>query len=338
MLGTATAMAQDEVPTRLLEPHAAVIAVSNPFATGFTGAIKCDLDGNLYVRPATVFGFPGSKLVSISHDGSRTVEFSPNGAPGYLRKDINDFAVGDHGHVYLLSQKCEKNECEDAILEFGSDGRYLTATTFGRSLRVARFAAFGNGLFLLTGTNRPVRSSSAKKPAFTTVPYTAVFDTSGRLIREVSLAMDEAQLPGEGRAPDEAVMPQPLQLSLTAAGEDAVYVARRTSQPTIYRVGPDGTVAHTFKVTPPTKNAWPMRIDYAGNGQLIIEFNNRLREDAFDAGHAILSLVDDRTGQRLIDYQSAPEIGLFACYVRGNFTFVGVSKEGKSEIREATPQ
>jgi hypothetical protein len=164
---------------RVLQPGSPKPVPVPPF--GRFGESKCDSSGNLYFAVGTNTARRGP-LLEISHDGSSSTAFAPpipakldaGGEIGY-----RDFAVAPSGRVYELLQN--QNDQGTVVVEFDSDGSVHHATKLDtpEHLLASSLAVFDEGTVLLKGAVRLKPSENESRG------YVALFDASGKLLREL---------------------------------------------------------------------------------------------------------------------------------------------------------
>ncbi len=335
--------AQDESPTVPLVPLEVSRVVTVPgssFAEGLIHPVMCDSEGNLYVRPASPLVTSASRVLKVSPDGQANSIFSVEKISGFppRRTEITDFAIGSNAEVYLLVRKCKDQRCDPTILVFAPDGSYRSAIKLDRAIDPARLAVFDNGSFLLTGFEEAAPRRKDTNPPRRR-PFTAIFDASGRFVSDVTLPKDAAALTSAGVRDNDArenARREAVQLGPVAARKGSIYVVRHSTNPLVYEISPSGQVVRTIEIAAPTENSWPMDLRSADNGRLVVEFNEKLGEGGWDVANAILSLVDSRTGARIIDYRSSRNLGIFGCYTGNALSFIATDTNGRSVLRYAT--
>ena len=325
----------------------------NPVAEAIFGQTKCDSRGNLYFRTGLRGGL-AAPIFKVSPEGEVKAAFSVKGVKGFERATatIYDFAVGLRGQVHLIVRKCEdgkSRKCQVDILTFSEDAAYQSATRLEleRDFDPSRLAVFPTGEFLVAGlrdkeaeTPEASVAQAAKHSPPVQEPYTAIFDSSGRVRAEVTLPLDSKRLTEGGSEKESDSLGLAVQLGMVAIGEDGnIYLSHHTARPVVYVISSSGVLLRQLQIMSPTESAWPMTMTYAAGGRLVFGFAEKLEEGLYNTGSAIYSLVDAETGERLIDYQSAPGIGgVFVCYTPSGFTFLASTKDGHMAIRQAVPR
>jgi len=323
-------------------------------AQSIAGPVKCDPQGNIYLRPSAPFQQAFTEpIVKISRDGEQKAVFKFDSIPGFEGGPVeaSDFAIGWRGQVNLVARRCKGEKtrrCEVDLVTFGEDGAYQSATKLERYLSPSQLELFTTGDFLVAGLTleQPLApdASLAEKARVANIPrrpLTLVFDGTGRVRAELGLPSDVSPIGAHGTGGEKAARDAQLEveLGMVASGEDGyVYLMRRTAKPVVYAVSAAGSVARHIQLQPPVEGMWPTALKLATGGRLVVEFASRIGDTGFDTGRAVYSLVDAETGEGVVDYESSPGVGgVFACYSANEFTFLGGTKEGGHVIRHAVP-
>ncbi len=69
---------------------------------GFSLPLKCDREGNVYIRSASSFREP---VLKVSPDGQKLADFSLASVPDWEKGEFYDFAIRPDGEVYLLAAR-----------------------------------------------------------------------------------------------------------------------------------------------------------------------------------------------------------------------------------------
>lgn len=281
-------------------------------AQSITLPIKCDSDGNVYLRnpsssPSTL------DLIKIAKDGTEKATFRYYEAPDLKRAFVEDFAVGDDGKVFELAQVSRENIY---VLRFSSDGhlegqvQLLTTARFEPS----QFVVTNDGSFFVSGTKLSSDGGAGR-------PLNFIFNGSGKLVRELSLKgdvnIDASPKSAKGSTePDSSV-----RFGSALLGQDGnVYLMRATSPAMIYVVSPGGGVARILKVNPPAPKDLPVTMMINGP-RLAIEFS---APDATDIASTTIRVLNTSTAETIRDYKIVRELSqALACYADDEFTFIG---------------
>lgn len=298
------------------------ILVQNP--------IKCDAEQNLYLRryQATDADTYSAPVIKISKDGKSPVVFSIGVAPGFERGAAFDFALGLRGEIYLLAGKSldERN-----IVKFREDGQHDSTIKLDRIFDPSQLAVFLSGEFLISGVKLSNKGKSTGEA------FTAVFDSEGRLLREITLPGDvkpeKVEAGGKVQIKENAA----ISLGMAVASDDGnIYLMRASRNALIYVISPAGEVLRRFVISPPAEKFQPHTMSVAGR-RIVLEFVGE-NPGGMKAQPKIFSLVDAQSGERLYNYFLPPTHGgIFACYSPNGFLFLGSSKDQKLTVIQAVP-
>lgn len=298
--------------------------------------LRCDGAGNIYLRfyqPANPFQSPVER---ISADGEDKQVFSVAQVQGFENADINDFSVGLDGTVVLGLWGPKPGE--GTLVQFKTDGTVDSDSTI-RLGAVAPFqiGLFGSGEILVAGTKE---ARLHKGQPAVSVPVTEVLSPRGHVIKEVALPDDVKPPKPTDAAFKTATMKLPDEVTLgdDEPGNDGnIYLMRHSGKPTVYVIGPDGTVVRTMHLTLPAATATQgaiMQYNKAGN-RLAIPFSVATPDGKSRSG--VISVYDAESGERLFDYHVPPEIGAaLACYTADHFTFLGHTNQHQLMLTHAS--
>jgi len=151
---------------------------------GFWQPVRCDSDGNIYMRVDAGGGLNKSPVWKVSTEGEKLAEFS---LPVELAKKLlfaGFYPVS--GHLYELAY----DQSNTYVLTLGDDGTLISKTVIAapNGFRPDVMAAFLSGEFFVGGE---VRGSTPNPRR-----YSGVFDANGKLIRALEPPEDNA---GEGQ-------------------------------------------------------------------------------------------------------------------------------------------
>ena len=162
-----------DVPRVRLNLHQSVQVglAKSPFQT----PVKCDPDGNLYLRLWQNSNPLRAPITKIGPDGKVLAEFSFDHV-GDLDQDLqaDDFVVGNRGEVYALVEGSKGRY----VVTFRSDGKFLSAITLSLSqdLGIYRLARLVSGNFLLTALKGEAQE-----------PRTLILDESGNIAKFIDI-------------------------------------------------------------------------------------------------------------------------------------------------------
>ena len=303
---------------------------SQVFGPNF-GRVRCDEDGNVYLRPYSADrGRAGTlhqtPIQKIKPDGSLAGSFRVTD----FREGIwgRDFFVTDKGAVYQIVQTAE---LEMYVLEFSSDGSLKSHTKIDTEFfSPYQLAVFKSGEFLLSGT--------AGKQGHT--PFTAVFSSGGKLLKKLTSPEDEdsqtraesgdSTVVGENGFGNAAV-----HFGDAAAGSDGnLYLMRAGSRAWIYAVSPAGEVIRKFFVDSGDSSLQAKSMKSAP-GRIAIAFGRKS-----EVSDNVIKIVD-LEGNAIADYvfrDNRLSPAFLSCYVPPVFTFVQANGSGPLIFQNAEPK
>lgn len=308
--------------------------------------VRCDLDGNVYVRQYRGGRPLTAPVVKISSEGQVKGTFDLSAVPDRHLKSghIQDFAIGRGGDVYLLDdvRGSAEEASRHAIVHFDSDGQYEGSTTLRSGIYPFHFAVLSDGTFLVAGTQ--ARGSGEANGKF--LPVTYIVDPYGHVVGTVTLPHDAkigqlAGSPAGTTAAGKGVTSEPdfgpVALGSIELGEDGnAYLWRHASNPAVYVISPAAKVERVLKLASPGKGFAPNTIK-AANGMIVVDFSkpaaspNGSDQDLFVEYNA-------ETGEQVIEYEpTGPAEGALACYHEGRFSLLS-TRQGFVAILEAQGQ
>jgi outer membrane protein assembly factor BamB len=306
-----------------------VETTESQFSGPIFGRVKCDEDGNVYLRSFTQERVTSdtvhqSPIQKIKADGSLAESFKVDDLASKF--SARDFFVTKEGDLYQIAYT-EKHEFY--VLEFSSDGSLKTKTRLETEACFPyQLAVFKSGELLLSGTLWNENSTR----------FTGVFSAAGKLIKRLATESDQHSAknadaadsalnsPGGGRNP--AVYGEAV-----AASDGNVYLMQAGSRARVYAVSSTGEIIRSFYVDSGDSGLVGVSMKSAP-GRLVIAFR---RTDS--AG--ILLKVVDLEGNAIADYASS-ERGLpaafLACYVPPGFIFAQSNAHGPLHLNKAAPR
>lgn len=301
------------------------LALLNTVKTSYvnTGMVlfpfKCDRDGNVYLR-TLVDDVP--EIHEFNGNGKELAVFEPDSASPELdvRASAGYFSVASSAYLYQLTSPW--NVRSPHVFVYRLDGTlksYIKLQT-GFPWIPAQVAAFPAGNFLVTG-GRYDRDREAAK-----WPFTGVFSSEGKLLKEVKLEDDDAIHEMAALRDVRVVPPEAPSVNhaiglaqLDAADDGNVYLMRRLSPAILYAISPSGEVLRRFTVDGGL-DYMPESMHIAGN-RIAVEFS-----------HQLIKIVD-LEGRELATYGADPAspLGWIACYSASpeRLTFVGGGAENE---------
>lgn len=212
----AATAAQSEPPmTELRLKDETTLASQAPNA--YRAGAKCDSDGNIFVQvgyydPARMRMEPVQGISEVIPEDKRVHAYgaSPLSQSDYPHASITSFGVSPDGKVYALirtrsdaSSAKPKSTLGYYVERFKNDGTTDAIMPIEAPPGAAHWFAdllspFSDGSLLVAGT----MTTTAQQPGATSWrPFTAVYDSSGRFIREVTLPADIANESAKGGVP-----------------------------------------------------------------------------------------------------------------------------------------
>jgi hypothetical protein len=250
-----------QTPRLHLTPIESVLAKSE-VATGFAD-LGCDSDGNLYLG----LDSPGAPAIrKLNSKGELVAVFQP-----FANPDINVLGTGEYdvtadGELYMWVGS--RTEVTRYVLIFKADGSYKENIKLqpGFPWVPASIAVFPNGNLLMTG------QEYVKDPAQPMLPFTAIFRSDGKLLKEINLE-DDQRLQDLATARDPKVTSPYAPMSnrsvawgrMAAAKDGNIYIMRWLSPAIFYAVSPGGEVVRRFTVDPGSPDFMPIQMHISGN-------------------------------------------------------------------------
>ena len=230
-------------------------------ATGFT-ELSCDGDGNVFLGPAD----NGDAIRKINAKGELVASFTPEANPEVKVYGVGRYSVSPDGELYVPVGSQETRGWH--LLVFKSDGSYSTNIKLdaGFGVQPATITVFSNGNLLITGMKLD-RSSK-----LFIVPFTGIFRSDGRLLKEITLEQDE-HIPDTSAMrnlkPGQAlpvITNRAVELGETEAAKDGnIYIMRWSSPAAFYAISAGGEVVKRFKVDAGASYYDPEGMHIAGN-------------------------------------------------------------------------
>jgi len=299
----------------------------------FLWPLKCDRDSNLYLRNLTD-GVPG--IHKLSSDGKQLAVFQPDSATPDLKIDVAGyFSVSTDGNVYQLIGPHEINRYLFVYKPDGNLRSYVKLAT-GFPWVPAQVAPFPSGDVLVTGLEYDHDRTNPVK-----WPYTAVFSSTGAVLKEVRLEDDDTihdmAAAGDARvvSPEAPTVNHAVGLGhMEAANDGNIYLMRRLSPAILYAISPKGEVVRRFTVDAGQPDYMPQSMHIAGN-RIAVQFAHPQSDDQ-------LIKIVDLEGHELVAYHVARDSPLgfaLACYSTNpeRFTFLGVADDHTVTLNLAEP-
>jgi hypothetical protein len=280
--------------------------------------VRCDRDGNLYMRLNTTAGIARSPVAKISPDGKIAATFSLDASRGTLR----DFAAGRNGSVYLLSSRSDAGTWIAEISQFDDAGQLDSVRMLKREFWPSNLAVYSSGSFLVAGVSKPEKGLKEK------LPFTGIFSSNGDVIATVTTK--EENMHSATKEGNQAIFYAARDAGDVLPGEyDDMYLIRATSPANVMVISADGEVQRQFGLEPPEKDLEAFAVKVAG-GKIAAEFSDAKGYSKF------ISVYDAQTGERTADYELGEGAeGVYACYAQDHFTFLSAAANNQLEIRQA---
>jgi len=347
LLGAFLASAQPSpypIPQIQLRAGDRISVPSLPISGGGTGPIRCDMRGNVYMRPVS----PKANgllapVVRISTDGQTTTVFDVSTVSEVKAAsvyEIYDFAVRKDGAVLQLVAMTSKDEqAIVAIIEMDGEDKSSSFVSVDSQLAPRQIGPLPSGMFLISGLRRSTRSEGGRTLQSST-PFVAIFDSRGKLVRELHLAED-VKVPDIDTAkpdnPDTSGMRAVDLSQLVVSDDGTAYFLRAGKPPRIFAISSTGEVISSYLVPVPSEDASTPSIMYA-SGRLAFDFFVPAGADD-PRMNLTIRVVDAQTGQVFWDYVPAKEIyGIPACYSGQDFTFLQGTADRRLAFLKVSPR
>jgi hypothetical protein len=304
--------------------------------------VKCDADGNLYIRRFALNRLLGP-VIKIDSDGKAAGLFDPSVFASLALTRVDAFSPAPDGGIYQIAQSGIVKP-RIYVLHYSSDGSASSPSRLDADLEVYTFAAFPDGNFLVSGVQRdPMDKNDHGRGV------TEVFSADGRELAQLTFQEPQQKSPKptsleaasganltNAQVQKEAPPPEPAKATDKPAGaldlKDAeisrdgnLYVVRTSSQALIDVIAPGGKIMKTLKIASPLSSGRPITFHVSEN-RIAVLFTNGVEQMA-------IAVVDGQTGRKIAGYSNPADLGSFACYSAndGVFTFV---KHGDGNVIE----
>jgi hypothetical protein len=278
--------------------------------------VKCDGAGNIFGRPLNVSDYKPSDMARIpvreyTAEGKPAMTFLASG------RNLDDVSTGrlfvsQDGYPYQLAGRW--------VVAYEKDGSVKSKTLLRADADVAphHLLVFRSGRFLLVGATGQNR----------TMPYAAVFEPDGRLVKRIDEPEDE-YAKGEAEIGDSdysssmsgvAAGNHYISRADVTLGEDGnAYLMHGASPTIVYVISPAGEVLRKFRVasSEPGQAAWSVK-----------SYKNRLAF-AYQVGDHLEIQVTDLEGNPVAGYSINPKAKPdvvdtldLACYDTNGFTLI----------------
>jgi len=303
----------------------------------FYPPLKCDSDGNLYLR-TEVGGVYG--IHKLSPKGEKVAVFEADSNPD-LKVDVAPYfaLAANGGELYEIVYPHEINRY---VFSYKSDGTFQSAVKLapGFPFSPKKLAVFASGQFLISGEEYD------KDPTGAMWPFTGIFDSSGRLLKELEVG-DEKELhdmvssgdarvalpgnPHANRAVDNG------QLEMGADGN--AYLMRWTNPAVFYAISPGGEIVRRFTLDAGGSGYRPSAM-HISKSRIAVLFVDPQSKD-------MIMRIVDLEGHQIATYDQLKVDGrpkeplgaAFACYMENptRFVFLGADDNDKVQLWLAEP-
>jgi len=278
----------------------------------FTDPMRCDGDGNLYLRPFRAELGLAAPVKKFDSNGKLVATFAVDSVPNLKVLAIPYFAVTASGEVYELIAADKDPYMHVAV--FGKDGSYKSNIKLDALVHGSQLAVFPSGELLLSGIEQ---TESSPRP-----PFVGIFKDDGTLTKRLSLEDDKriqaAVERGDFSVSDPTRPGSNLAVSLgqAAAGEDGnIYVMRRTTPAVLYGISPAGAVVRRVEVGSPDPEMMPTTLHASANRLLVMFRNENTKEQ-------LLKVIDMGSGDLTAQYRTNSLGAALACYLANDNRFV----------------
>lgn len=285
------------------------------------GQIRCDVKGNVYFETQNI------PLLRVSADGHNVVSFSTNPIINSRLADFrqdslnNDFAINPSGGVYVVTRSRDN----PYVLSFDSDGRYQSMTRLDgpASFHPLGLAVFANGNFLVSGTVRDTDKEDESRP------LTAIFESGGRLVSELSLQGDKEVRKLQSSLDTDA--PEIHIVGIMMSDDGNAYVMRRLKKPVVEVVSPSGELLRTLRIMAP--EGFSQGFMTTAHDSFFITFYKSSKQQS----ELLYVKYDSADGHEIARFERSKDIvAAFVCYAREEFLFIDMRDE-KITLVKARP-
>ncbi len=305
---------------------------SSDIAISFVTPLQCDADGNVYSRSDSD-GFPS--IHKLSPKGELTASFVPSSCSDIKVQRTGEFSVAPDGRVYQLA--FAPDYPLRYVLIFDDDGtchsKIKLDTPF--SLMPYQLVTFPSGNMLISGTRWRAQMKRYAR-------YTALFSSSGTILKEVDFESDPTAPTGEAADGSVSETEQEQNHSLARgamllAADNNAYLMRSGPVATIYALSEGGSVLRRFRVDSGDSDMVAVGMHIASN-RIAVLFESPA------ASRALIKVVN-LEGKQLAQYEAPTRNGrarlgaAFACYSYPpeDFTFLTNAADNKVVLRTIEP-
>lgn len=318
--------------------RSATVTAPAEMATTFYPPLRCDSDGNLYLRTDSG-GVPA--IHKLNAKGERLALFEAGSNPD-LKVDVARYFTleADGGELYELVYP---HEISRYVFIYKSDGTFRSAVKLkpGFPFAPKKLAVFQSGQFLISGEEYDADRTAAMWP------FTGIFAADGTLLKELELGdekdLREMAVAGDTRVarPGNAHANLAIDNGQVEVGADGnAYLMRWTNPAIFYGISPGGEVVHRFTVD-------PGGFDYRPAGMHVHKNRIAVLFVKMQSNDKIMKIVD-LEGQEIANYDEVKVNGkaqdamsaAFACYTENptRFVFLGANDDNKVQFWIAGPR
>lgn len=279
-------------------------------------AVKCDRAGNVYTRVMDHSSPSKSPITKIGRDGrvKAVYSFSDTG-------NLLDFSLGDKGGVFALTFK----EQTYKLVKFQPGGKLesVRELPLGITIAAGKMVPIGRDRFLISGQRGDL---DGREPAV------FIMDGNGDFVDFVNthenLSVDE-----HGKITKEDMQTY-SNSKMTADESGRVFVLRASDPARILSFSIIGEATKTYQVQSPEPGYWPTMV-HASNGRIAVEFlqikDTGSKGTPMRLGPGMVTrIVDQESGETLIDYAPPAGVGSFVCY-SGPSQFLAINNSGNAD-------
>jgi hypothetical protein len=324
VIGTLPIAAQ----TKLLMAKTRIpVRVVGDYPSGIAFPTACDVQGRLYVKLIKAGPGMAGPLFRLSSKGTAEAEFDTSG------ELVNRYAVRPDGGGVMM--RVNSGEFVDNFAPDGTLEPSIQLESPPTPFFPSQLAVFPSGEILISGLQyHPGYKAS-----------TAIFDSTGRLIKQLVLNRDAET--ERAIAKDTSAQKQntaAIERSVAITGDDGlVYLMRATLPTVVYAISATGEVMRKITVAAPGGKGWSpdFAIGIAKN-RLAVQFR-RTCDGTVDSDscrkHGFV-VVDAASGKRLNEYEADRSIeGTMACFASEPDRFSIISQNDHGfEIVETEPK
>jgi hypothetical protein len=310
-----------------------VTPIENQGRTALMSPFKCDESGRIYVQLPDPKIFMNGPLLRISADGKNTVRYSLDFLQDVPGASIADFAVSPTGETSVLIA-AEGNRAY--VARFDSDGKFLSMLKLEKEFEAHRIGVFATGDFVVTGSLANPRATAANLQH----AFTGLFDTQGRLLKEILPSRDIKPNKSEGKrlgGPDKDY-DRAISGSILELADGNLYLARLSPSGPVYVIAPSGEIVRRISLQAPEQTQ--LSSIKVSHGRLVAMYIRHKNKLTGEIDHVVFSVLDSQTGREYAKYRhSSAALGVaLACYTPETFTFLATAGDQSLQIIRAEPE